>query len=568
MKFLFIGLVVISLLGACKTISEKSHACKEGVVINPVVDLNTLKKKIERYVPVKISYDQSALNDDQKKAVDLLVKASLEMDNLFWEQATDKGLALLRKLKNPKDEFETLLARYLRINYGPYDRLDDFEPFIKVPPRPAGATFYPQDISKEEFNSWLEKNPDDKEAFQSCFTVIKRDGQNLVAVPYSKHYQAKLEKAEKYLKEAAGHIENPSLKKYLISRADAFKSNNYRQSDMDWMDVKDSLLEVTIGPYEVYEDRLFNYKAAFESFIAMRDAEASQKLAKLGTYQTEMEKNLPIADEYKNFERGTASPILMVDLIYSAGDTRAGVQTLAFNLPNDEVVREQKGSKKVMLKNILRAKFDAILTPIAKVVLVESQQKHVTFDAYFNHVLLHEMSHGIGPGRIEKDGKKVTVSLLLKELYSAVEEAKADTLGVYNTDFLISKGDLEASMWQDSVISFLAGVFRSVRFGAHESHGKANLMAFNYLVENGVIEFNSDCGCYAANIEKSKEGFTSLAKELLLIEAKGDYPAAQTFIAKYAVISKEMQSVLDKLSEIPVDIQPIFEIEEKILADH
>jgi hypothetical protein len=373
-----------------------------------------------------------------------------------------------------------------------------------------------------------------------------------------------LQRASDLLTQAADQVENQSLAKFLKSRAVAFLTDEYRQSDMDWMDVKDSRLEVTIGPYEVYEDHLFNYKAAFECFLTARDPEESRKLSRVAAYVKEMEAHLPIEDEHKNFERGESSPILVVDLIYSAGDTRAGVQTLAFNLPNDEVVREQKGSKKVMLKNISRAKFDAILKPIAKRLIAKEQQELVTFDAYFNHTLMHEVSHGLGPGRILRQGERVPVNLLLKDLYTTVEEAKADVLGVYNTLFLISKKEMPERLRRETFATFLAGFFRSVRFGVHESHGRANLIAFNYLLEKGAYRYQPEEGRYFVNMEMAPGAVEGLAREILLIQALGDYDRAKAFVDRYTRMSAELEGALDSLKDIPVDIEPRFEIEERL----
>jgi hypothetical protein len=533
-------------------------------MVQPVFSDEILQKKIGRYTKVRIPYDPSIFSEKEQKAVELLYKAARVMDELFWEQASSIGPQLRRQLKSPKSQSEQLLAHYLAINYGPYDRLDEMEPFVKVPARPLGATFYPEDMTKDEFASFIEKHPDQKEAFQGWFTLIRRKSGELIAVPYSQAYTERLKEASGLLKQAADMVENQSLARYLKSRAEAFLSDQYRQSDMDWMDVKDSRLEVTIGPYEVYEDHLFNYKAAFECFITAKDPEESKKLAKVATYVKELEANLPIEDKHKNFERGSSSPILVTDLIYSAGDTRAGVQTLAFNLPNDEVVREQKGSKKVMLKNISHAKFDAILKPIAKRAVLKQQQEFVTFDAYFNQTLMHEVAHGLGPGLISHKGKRVPVSLLIKEQYTTVEEAKADVLGVYNTLFLISKKEIPERLRKETLVTFLAGFFRSVRFGVHESHGRANLIAFNYLLEKGAYRYHQEEKCFSVDLDKVPTVVEALAKEILMIQAQGDYDKAKAFVDKYAKVGPEIRGVLDSLKDIPVDIEPQFEIEEKL----
>jgi len=560
---LFAGVVVLSCSGHKQEITADSTD-REGVMVQPAFTDQVLEEKIGRYKKVRIPYDPSIFSEKEQKAVELLYRAARVMDELFWEQVSSIGPRLRQRLQNPQNRSERLLARYLAINYGPYDRLDEMEPFVKVPERRPGATFYPEDMTKDEFASFIEKHPEQKEAFQGWFTLIRRQAGGLVAVPYSQAYADRLKEASGFLKQAADLVENPSLSKYLKSRADAFLSDSYRQSDIDWMDVRDSRLEVTIGPYEVYEDHLFNYKAAFECFITAKDPEESRKLAKVATYLKDMESNLPIEDKHKNFERGSSSPVLVTQLIYSAGDTRAGVQTLAFNLPNDEVVREQKGSKKVMLKNISHAKFDAILKPIAERAVLKQQREFVTFDAYFNHTLMHEVSHGLGPGLIAHQGKRVPVNLLLKEQYTTIEEAKADVLGVYNTLFLISKKELPERMRKETFVTFLAGFFRSVRFGVHESHGRANLVAFNYLLEQGAYRYHSEQKCFSVDLDKAPAVVEALSKEILMIQALGDYDKAKAFVDKYARIGPKIQGVLDSLKDIPVDIEPQFEIEERL----
>lgn len=577
-----IGLALIVLSVSCahtdgKAKVNKSDGAQQGsvggqeeIVIQPAVDEVKLKEKMARYAPVKLGFDKEGLDKEQLEAVGDLVAAAKILDDLFWEQASESGPLLRKRLENPKNGVERALAKYLAINYCAYDRLDSFEPFIRatqggrdlVPTSdPPGASFYPVDMTKDEFEAHLKAHPADTKAFQSNFTIIVRKNGKLAAVPYSEAYKDKLQKAAALLKKAAKKVHNESLAKFLNSRADAFVSNDYFQSDMDWMDVKDSPLEVTIGPYEVYEDRLYNFKASFEAFVTLKDKVSSEKLEKVGQYLVDMEKNLPIPDEHKNFNRGSSSPIVVVDLIYSAGDTRAGVQTLAFNLPNDERVREKKGSKKVLLKNVSHAKFDSILTPIAKKILDEGQLDKLSFDAYFNHTLMHEVSHGLGPGFIQKDGKRVTVNLMLKELYSTIEEAKADVLGMYNTLYLVKKGVLPKELSQTALVSFLAGIFRSVRFGVAEAHGRANLIAFNYLLEGGAYKYDEAKKRFSVDLQKAPEVIKALAHDLLMVEALGDYQGAKKLIEKYGKVGPEMQGRLDELGDVPVDIVPEFEVE-------
>jgi hypothetical protein len=394
-----------------------------------------LKNTIAKFSPTEIRYDESLLDDRQVVVIKKLYMAAKVMDDLFLQQVYSKNKDIKANLEASEDN------------------------------KPLGANFYPEDMTREEFQGWLEENPDDEKVFTSEFTMIRRKDNKLVTIPYSEYFQDELTKAANYLREAAEYADNPSLKKYLLTRADAFLSNDYFESDMAWMDLKDHLIEVVIGPYEVYEDKLFNYKAAFECFITIRDPEESKKLARFASYLNDIEAHLPIPEKYKNFERGTESPFVVANEIFSAGDTKAGTQTLAFNLPNDERVREAKGSKKVMLKNVNEAKFSKILTPIAKAVLDESQLSYVTFDAFFNHVLMHEISHGVGPGIITIDGRKTEVKKELKETYSKIEECKADVLGMYNNIFMIEKGEYPETFEKETWVTFLAGTFRVVRFG-------------------------------------------------------------------------------------------------------
>jgi hypothetical protein len=547
-------------------------AGEEDILIEPAHPIAVLERKLARYAPVRIGYDARRLDPDQRRAVEALVAASRIIDDLFWRQASPHGPVLRDRLAEPRDATERLLADYLHINYGAYDRLDDFAPFMRatapdgrdlVPPKPLGANFYPVDLTKQQWRDHLEAHPQDRPAFESNFTVIRRRAGGLEAIPYSEHYAAPLAEAAELLERAAEFVGNDSLARYLRTRAAAFRSNDYYESDMAWMDVSDSLLEVTIGPYEVYEDRLFNYKAAFESFITIRDAAESEKLARVAEHLVDMERNLPIPDEHKNFDRGLSSPILVVDLIYSAGDTRAGVQTLAFNLPNDERVREAKGSKKVMLKNISHAKFDRILQPIAERVLLAEQRPLLSFDAYFNHTLMHEVSHGLGPGFIERDGERTTVNRLLKEHYSAIEEAKADVLGMFNTLYLVEQGVLDAKLAKSGMVTFLAGVFRSVRFGVHESHGRANAIVFNYLLERGAYRYHPAEKRFSVDLAKAPQVVRELAHRVLMIEAEGDYTAAGELIESHGHLGPEMKSRLEALADIPVDIVPSFAVDEQ-----
>ncbi len=518
-----------------------------------------LQKEIDKFVPVQLDFDKTLINDNQKQVLLHLIEAAKLMDEIFLRQVYSKNIMLRDKLSKGTTELEKKEYELFDLFKGPFNRLDHNKPFIEgIGPKPLGANFYPEDMTKEEFNEYLKLNPKKVKDFESNFTVIKRVEGDLVAIPYSEEYKEFLVKAAEHLNKAAEISKNKSVKDYLKKRAKAFLTNDYFESDMAWMDMKDNAIEVVIGPYEVYEDELFGYKAAFEAFVNVKDPVESQKLEMVAKYLVDLEKNLPIEDKYKNFNRGNSSPIAVVYEVFSGGDTKAGVQTTAYNLPNDERVREAKGSKKVMLKNIAKAKFDKILTPIVKIAMDDNVVKQTSFNAFFTHTLLHEMSHGIGPGIITIKGKKTSVNRELKDLYSTIEEAKADTLGVYNSFFFVDKGEFEQGFDLEIVSTFIGGIFRSVRFGINEAHGGANAIIFNYLQDEGVIVYDGNAEKFSVNLDKAKAGFTKLAKELLMIEALGDYKKAQAFVEKYVVIRPEMKKVLDKLESVPVDIKPIF----------
>ena len=536
---------------------------KQSSVIEDYADIQYVKGQIAKLAPVEISVDPSLLNENDKAVLAKLVEAAKLMDEIFLRQVYSRNVAIREALQQGSNPDYPTLLTYFTINFGPFDRLNHDEPFINLKhKKPAGANFYPEDMTRDEFEAWIQAHPEDEEAFTSNFTIIRREGDRLVAIPYSRAYREFLEPAARLLKEAAALAQNPSLKKYLNSRAEAFLSNDYFQSDMDWMDLKDHKIEVVIGPYEVYEDALLGYKASFEAFITIVDPEESAKLRKVNQYLQDMELHLPIPDKYKNLHRGSASPIVVVQEVFTGGDTKAGIQTTAFNLPNDERVREAKGSKKVMLKNVAHAKYDKCWIPIVNIVLDPKDLQRVSFDAYFNHVLMHEMSHGLGPGTITVNGRKTTVNKELKETYSTIEECKADILGVYNLAYMVEKGVFPKEMKAQAYSSYLGGIFRSVRFGINEAHGGANAIAFNYLMEKGGFEYNPQTRKFRVNDAKIEGAIRDLAHDLLMIQATGDYEGAKRFIQKYRYLSPEMQDALNRLKDVPVDIRPVYTIEQ------
>ncbi len=548
-SLVFLGLILIG----CEKQTEQTEESKEMTMV---------QETIAKFAPTELKYDAASLDERQKVVVEKLYEASKIMDEIFLEQVYSKNDQIKADLMKQDTKEAKEQLELFNIMFGPFDRLEHDAPFIGTEKKPLGANFYPEDMTKEEFETWVKNNPKDEKTFTSEFTIIRREDGKLIAIPYSEYWKTKLTEASKLLKEAADYADNPSLKKYLLSRADAFLSNDYYQSDMDWMDLKDHAIEIVIGPYEVYEDGMFNYKASFESFLTIKDPVESKKLDVFKQYLRDMEIHLPIPDEHKNFDRGSESPLAVVNEIFTAGDTKAGVQTLAFNLPNDERVRKAKGSKKVMLKNVSHAKYDKLLIPIAETVLDPEQMKYVTFDAFFNHTLMHEMSHGIGPGYIKIDGRNTEVKKELKETYSTMEECKADILGMYNNIFMIEKGVFPETFENETWVTFLAGTFRSVRFGINEAHGGGNSIIYNYLLEKGAYEYNLETKKVKVNFEKIGPALKDLANLVLMIQANGDYKGAKDLIAKYVVNSPSMATLRSELEHLPVDIKPVYEIEQ------
>jgi len=553
MRNAVIAVLAFTLLVSCGQGEKK----EKNITVTEKQQITVLQGELDKFAPVKLEIGQ-AISEKQKNVLRKLVEASDVMNEIYLRQVYVRNLSIRARLETSADPLDKAKLALFNLYKGPFNRLDHDRPFIGTEPKPAGANFYPEDMTKGEFESFVKDHSDQEKAFESPVTVIRRKDGKLVAIPYSMEYRELLIKAAGLLREAAASADNETVKTYLQKRADAFLSNDYFDSDMAWMDMKNNMVEAVIGPYEVYEDGLFGYKASFESFITVRDAVESEKLKMVARYLEAMEKNLPIPEQYKNFSRGNLSPIVVANEVYCAGDAASGVQTTAFNLPNDEKVREAKGSKKVLLKNVAKAKYEKCWIPITNRVMDPETLKNVSFDAYFTHTLLHEMSHGLGPGNIVKNGRKTTVNKELKDLYSTIEEAKADVLGVYNGYFLTDKGQFPKGFGDQLAATFVSGIFRSVRFGINEAHGGGNIIIFNYLTDVGVISFNRNTKKFSVKLDKAQEGFTKLAKALLTMQATGDYARTKQFVHTYRLIRPEMKQALDSLKDIPVDIRPVF----------
>ena len=519
-----------------------------------------LNKKIRRFAPTVLTANTARLSPNDRKALQKIIAAAKLYDALYLQQIWSGNESLRKKLEADQTPLGRMRLHYFMINKGPWSQLDDNAPFIEgAPPRPPQANFYPDDMTKDEFNSWLSSlSEPDKAKATGYFYVIRRDASGkLKPVSYDEEYEQYLKPAAALLNEAGRLTTNQTLKNFLFKRAVAFNTNDYYDSDVAWMDL-DSPIDVTIGPYETYEDELFGYKAAFEAYVTLRDDAETEKLKKFSSYLQELENNLPIDPKYRNPKLGAASPIRVVNEVFSSGEGNSGVQTAAFNLPNDERVVKEKGSKRIMLKNVQDAKFNKTLIPISRVVLTPADQTKLSFDSFFTHILTHELMHGLGPHNINVNGQSTTVRLQLKELYSPIEEAKADVTGLWALQYLIDKGVVPKTMQRTLYTTYLASMFRSVRFGINEAHGRGVAMQFKYFTDEGAIKYDQQTGKFSIDESKIREAVRKLTSELLTLEAEGSYDKARAILVKYAVIRLPMKNAFDQLKDVPVDIEPVF----------
>lgn len=505
-----------------------------------------IEKKVDQYATVRLTTDLGKLSDNQKRMIPILIEAGKIMNELFWYEAYGDREALMGNLEDP------LVKRYAEINYGPWDRLDGNAPFVSgVGNKPAGANFYPEDMTKNEFE--VAELPRGSNLY--TFVRRKADG-SLYTVPYHEQFKEQVTRASNLLKQAAELADNPALKKYLLARSKAFLDDEYQESDMAWMDMKDNQLEVVIGPIETYEDQLYGYKAAHEAYVLVKDLDWSERLSKYAAFLPDLQRGLPVPEAYKAESPGTDSELNAYDVVFYAGDCNAGSKTIAINLPNDEEVQNQKGSRRLQLKNAMRAKFDKILLPISEVLITPEQRDHITFDAFFANTMFHEVAHGLGIKNVVKG--EGTVRKALKEHSSALEEGKADILGLYMIKQLHDRGELEGEL-HDYYVTFMAGIFRSVRFGASSAHGKANMIRFNFFKEKEAFRYDEATGQYAVDFENFENAVTELSRLILTLQGDGDYNGVAKLVEEKGKIGSGLQSDLDRLSaqNIPVDI--IFE---------
>lgn len=524
-----------------------------------VPDIDRLRQLHARFVPVEIAADISHLPDHERTALARMVDAAKILDAIFLRQVSPLNETYLAALVRDPSPLGRTRLDYFRLNAGPWSRLDDDAPFLPgVGPKPQGANFYPADATREEVDAWLNSlSGEERTAATGFFTVIRRtpEGRS-TAIPYSLEYQNELVHAARLLREAAAATTQPTLKAFLEKRAAAFLNNDYYESDVAWMEL-DASMEPTIGPYEVYEDEWFNFKAAFEAFITITDQNETAKLARFSEHLQELENNLPIDPRFRRSQLGGYSPIRVVNLVFSSGDANRGVQTAAFNLPNDERVVAEKGSKRVMLKNIQEAKFANVLVPISKRVLASADQPHVAFDPFFTHILMHELMHGLGPQTIDVDGRQTTVRSELRELNGRLEEAKADVSGLWALQFLMDAGVIDKAQKRAMYTTFLASTFRTLRFGVSSAHAQGMALQLNWYLDAGAVIPKPD-GTFAIDIAKMKSAVISLTREILTIQAKGDYVGAKSLLDRMVVIRPEVQRALDRLADLPVDIEPHF----------
>lgn len=519
-----------------------------------------MRTELARFAPVSLTADLASLPEREREVLMLLIAAARLLDPVYDRQVFRGNPALAEKLAGRLHggggELDRLRLDYFRLMRGPWDRQDHHRPFAIDRPRPPGAGFYPEDLSEKEFRAFIAAHPEAREALESPFTVVYRDGDRLAARPYSQEYARWLEPAAARLEAAASRTENRSLARFLRSRAAAFRSNDYYQSDKDWMDL-DSRVEVTIGPYETYEDELAGLKAAFAAFVTISDPEASRRLALFKELLPAMEQNLPVPAEVKT-RRGAESPIRVVDLVFAAGDARKSVLTIAFNLPNDERVRAEKGSKKVLLRNAIKTKFTAILQPIGERLVAAEQRSLLDADAFFHEVLFHELSHSLGPAFVGNRQAAGEVKNALGASAAPLEEGKADVMGAYNLLFLVEKGHFPREFRDRLLVTYFAGLFRSVRFGTAEAHGKGAALQLNRFLEEGAARHDESQGTFRVDLARLEQSIEQLVRDICLWQHHGDKAGVDAVLARYGTLSPTVQAVLARLTDVPVDVRPAY----------
>ncbi len=543
------SLLLICTLAACATQSEPAATADSTAGAANRQQAATVAQRMAKYTTVKLTADTSALTPKERQMLPLLIDAARAMDDVFWREAYGDPAPLLSSMTDP------VMRQFVVLNYGPWDRLDDNAPFLAgVGPKPKGAGYYPVDMTKAEFDSAVATGGARADSLKSLYTIVRRNAARaLEAVPFHVAFAAQHQLAASKLRAAAALAEDAGLRRYLTLRADALITDNYKPSDLAWMDMKNNTLELVIGPIETYEDALFGYKATHEGFVLIKDKEWSGRLAKYAAMLPGLQRGIPVAEQYKREIPAAGSDLNAYDVVFVSGDANSGSKTIAINLPNDEEVQLKKGTRRLQLKNAMRAKFDRILLPIARELIVDDQVSQVTFDSFFENVMFHEVAHGLGIKNTIND--KGPVRTALKERYSSLEEGKADILGLYMIRQLSAQNETATPAMDDNYVTFLAGLFRSVRFGAASAHGRANVAAFNFLEKMGAFT-REPSGKYRLNAVKMREGVDALSGRILELQGNGDYDGSGRFADELGKIGATLQGDLDRLGSrsIPVDI--------------
>ncbi|MFC1661079.1 Zn-dependent hydrolase [Gemmatimonadota bacterium] len=519
-------------------------------VDEPTGSMAQIQAKLAQYETVRLTTDVSRLTEAERQMIPLLMQAADAMNEIFWQESFGSRDALLGSLADP------LARQYAIINFGPWDRIDGNAPFVAgVGPKPAGAGFYPEDMTAEEFEAAVAAAPDGGVALRSLYTVIRRgEGGGLMAVPYSDAFAEPTNRAAIHLEAAAEIAEDPGLRRYLELRAEALMTDDFQESDFAWMDMKDNGIDVVIGPIETYEDQLFGFKASHEAFVLVKDREWSGRLARYAAFLPALQRGLPVAEEYKAETPGTDADLNAYDVVYVGGDANAGSKTIAINLPNDPEVQLQKGARRLQLKNAMRAKFDRILVPVADVLMAEDQREFIAFDAFFENTMFHEVAHGLGIKTTIND--RGPVRQALRDQASALEEGKADVLGLYMVAALEEMGELPDHDLRENMVTFVASIFRSIRFGAASAHGRANVVRFNFFQEMGAFSREDASGTYRVDFDRTRAAMNALSERILTLQGNGDYDGVIALMEEYGSIRPQLQADLARLADagIPVDI--------------
>jgi len=554
-RFLHLAGAGVVALAACTPAAVQQPAAQPGAAATAA---DSIDLKLAKYTSVRLTTDLP-LTARERQMIPLLIQAAREMDALFAQQAYGNLDSLLTRIADPR------VRRYAQINYGPWDRLEGNAPFVAgVGAKPAGANLYPADATKEEIEREIAAGGARADSLRSLYTLVRRGANGrLTAVPYHVAFAPRLQRAAGLLRQAAALADDPGLRRYLELRAQALVSDDFQPSDLAWLDMKTNTIDVVIGPIETYEDQLFGYKAAYEAYVLVKDQDWSRRLARYAAMLPDLQRGLPVPDAYKRETPGTDSDLNAYDVVFYAGDSNAGSKTIAINLPNDEEVQLRKGTRRLQLRNAMRAKFDRILVPIANMLIAQDQRRHITFDAFFGNTMFHEVAHGLGiKNTINGRG---TVRESLREQAGALEEGKADVLGLYMVTRLHEMGEVPGEP-MDSYVTFVASIFRSVRFGAASAHGRANIARFNFFKERGAIVRDAATGTYRVDPVRMREAMNALSEQILRFQGDGDYAGVQAFMERYGRVDAELQGDLARLAGAGIPVDVVFEQGEDVLG--